>query len=329
MEDWCNSQIDLFVGICGDINFPVSMEKTEWATQMIIFLGILLNARTGRLLIPEEKRSKALAQLQAITEAKKVKVINLQRLTGLLNFLCKAIFPGRAFTRRMYAKYRLMKQHHHLRVDNELRGDCEVWIQFLTLQNAVSRPFVDLTDKLIADEFLFTTDASRNAKLGIGGYIALTELYTVSEFHRNFGSDNYTNRWFAAQWEPGFIDQSNASIEVCELMAVATAIALFAKYLRNRRVIVFCDNQAVMHMINKATSSCKKCMHLLRLITAVSLQYNVRIFSRYIDTKANILSDLLSRNKIARFRQIAPTPTAKFPERLPTTLWPIPDALWR
>lgn len=327
-EDWCNSQVSLFMGICNDINFPVSLEKTEWATQFIIFLGILLNSISGRLAVPQDKVNKAEGQLQRILESKKVKVIDLQRLTGLLNFLCKAIFPGRAFTRRMYAKYRRMPQHYHVRVDRELRMDVLVWQQFLNSQVSVTRPFIDLSETLIANQFLFTTDASRNARLGMGGFIALTEIFTKKEFSKEFPDQEYSNRWFAQNWEPTFIQTSGSSIEVCELMAIAMAISLFSKFLHDRRIVIFCDNQAVMHMVNNSSSSCKKCMYLLRVITGVSLQHNVRYFCRYIDTKANILSDLLSRNRIQRFLKLAPAQTSKVQENLPTNLWPTPLYLW-
>lgn len=313
---------------CQEINFPVSMEKTEWAVQIIIFLGILLNAVRLSLQVPDDKRNKAVAQLQQIIEAKKIKVRPLQQLTGLLNFICKAIFPGRAFTRRMYAKYRNLKQHHHIRVDRELRFDCLMWTEFLDNQQMVVHPFVDLAEQLVADEFLFMTDASRNPNLGFGGFIALTQIFGKSEFALRFKGEQYSNRWFHQNWEPHFIKGTNSSIEVCELFAAAIAITIFSKFLANRRVTIFCDNQAVMHMLNKATSSCKKCMFLLRVITGVSLRYNVRFFARFIDTKLNILSDLLSRNKIYRFKRLAPPNTADDPELLPTNLWPIPRYLW-
>lgn len=316
------------MSICDDINLPVSLEKTEWATQIIIFLGILLNALLATLSIPQDKVDKAFGALEKVLESKRVKVRELQQLTGLLNFLCKAIFPGRAFTRRMYAKYKAMKQHHHVHVDKELQFDCLVWQQFLNHQGRVSRPFLDMNCKLEADTFLFTTDASRNQRFGVGGFFALTQIWRETDFLIRFQHEQYVNRWFSAVWDPSFIAISNSSIEVCEMMALATAVVLFSKYLENRRVVIWCDNQAVMHMVNTATSSCKKCMYLLRIITATQLKYNVRYFSRYIDTKSNILSDLLSRNRANRFLKLAPYPTAWRSEQLPAILWPIPQYLW-
>ena len=78
----------------------------------------------------------------------------LQVLTGYLNFLTKAIFPGRTFTRRIYTKYANLKNarvgnklrpHHHVRLDSEFRFDCEIWRTFLLHHRnlAVCRPMVD------------------------------------------------------------------------------------------------------------------------------------------------------------------------------------------
>ena len=40
----CNDQIRLFLRICEEINFPVAMEKPEWASTRIVFLGLLIDA---------------------------------------------------------------------------------------------------------------------------------------------------------------------------------------------------------------------------------------------------------------------------------------------
>ena len=82
------------------------MEKTEWATneQMMVFLGILLNGKSLTLLIPIEKKRKALHLLDYAIDKKKVTIKFIQKLTGILNFLNEVVVPGRAFTRGMYQK---------------------------------------------------------------------------------------------------------------------------------------------------------------------------------------------------------------------------------
>ena len=61
----------------------------------------------------------------------------LQILSGYLNFLGHVIYTGQTFTRRIYTKFapltgkdrekRILKPFHHVRIDAELRFDCQVW----------------------------------------------------------------------------------------------------------------------------------------------------------------------------------------------------------
>ena len=103
---------------------------------------------------------------------------------------------------------------------------------------------------------------------------------------------------FFAKWEKNYIKNLNPSIEYLELLGVCTAILLWAKYVQNRRIVIFCDNQSVVSIINNSSSSCKNCMHLVRIITLTSLKFNVRFFARWVRGAENLRSDLLSRQKI-------------------------------
>ena len=58
----CNAMIQNFLFLCQQLNIPVVIEKTEWGSTLVTFLGILLNGRSLTLFIPLEKRTKALNQ---------------------------------------------------------------------------------------------------------------------------------------------------------------------------------------------------------------------------------------------------------------------------
>ena len=138
------------------------MEKTVWGTQILVFLGILINTITQTISIPIDKWDKALAMIHEIVAVKKVTMLQLQKVTGLLNFIAKALYPGRAFTCRLYAKFSdpKPKQHYHIKVDQEIKGDLLVWKNFLQLDEAVCHPFLDFMKEWLAQEIDFITDAS-------------------------------------------------------------------------------------------------------------------------------------------------------------------------
>ena len=100
----CNNQIKMFIKVCSQIKFPVSLEKTFWQTMLLVFLGLLLDTVNQIVCIPKEKVEKAVEMVDFFTDAntKKVTILQVQRLCGFLNFLSSAIIPGRAFTMRFY-----------------------------------------------------------------------------------------------------------------------------------------------------------------------------------------------------------------------------------
>ena len=169
-EVGCNWLVSQFLGLCEEIGCPVSLDKTEWAADQIIFLGILLDGRNHCLSIPDDKRLKAVNQLQWTLSRKTVTVRQIQCLAGFLNFLNKAIVPRRAFMRRMYAQYSLkdkknqtLRWYHHIRISEEFKCDCKMWLNFLNQHRmlALCRPFTDLNECSEACKDLgFYSDAS-------------------------------------------------------------------------------------------------------------------------------------------------------------------------
>ena len=149
----CDQQIREFLNLCAEIGFPVSMEKTFWGTQLLAFLGLLIDTARQMVCIPKEKVDRAYELILDILGSKKTTVYKLQRLTGFLNFLCRCVVPGRAFTRRLYTFYSsAMKPHHHVNVKKEMKDDLGVWMSFLENADIYCRPFIDFSVELQADD---------------------------------------------------------------------------------------------------------------------------------------------------------------------------------
>ena len=149
----CTKMVKIFLRLCQQIGCPISGEKTEWLTQVLIFLGILLNSRNLSLSVPIEKRVMAIQLLQETISRKKVKVQFVQKIMGTLNFLNHAIVPGRAFTRGMYERLtlkdkheKLLKNHHHVHLNQEFLMDCRMWLEFLMdIENECVAQHLDLS----------------------------------------------------------------------------------------------------------------------------------------------------------------------------------------
>lgn len=64
---------------------------------------------------------------------------HLQSLTGLLNFACSVIVPGRAFLRRLIdLTVGIQSPHHLIRLSKDVKEDLKVWLSFLSNFNGRS-----------------------------------------------------------------------------------------------------------------------------------------------------------------------------------------------
>ena len=242
----CDQQMKVFLDVCQKIKFPVALEKMFWGTTMLTFLGLLLDSERQLVCIPIEKICKANEIIDFFLDprVKKVTVLQIQQLCGYLNFP-SCVIPGCAFTIRLYSLVSgnsKLKQHHHVKIKEETRLDLLVWKKFLSSQRAFCIPFMETGD-VMASEINMYSDAS-----GKIGFEALCDC-----------------NWMKGMWEPSFLEQE-PSIEYLELFAVTAGILTWIRKFQNKRVILFCDNISVVHMMNGSASKCKNCMILIRLI---------------------------------------------------------------
>ena len=243
-KNHCDQQVMVFLKVC-------------WGSTCLTFLGMLLNTEDQSISIPFEKIQKALKWIEYFLNKinKKATVKEFQKLTGTLNFLCKGIVPGRAFTRRLYAGYSSkLLPDHHIRITAENRMDLQVWREFILSPHIFNRPFMDMA-KHNAEKLDIYSDASGGLNKGFGAYCR--------------------KNWIARKWDSKFMTIYKPSIQYLELYAVTVAVLLWIRNFSNRRIILFCDNESVCKMINNSTSGCKNCMVLIRFIIFESMIRNV------------------------------------------------------
>ena len=177
-----------------------------------------------------------------------------------------------------------LKHYHHVQLDHEFKEDCRVWMRFLTAtterKRAIAHLFIDLSRSSCDSEetLSFTSDATANKDLGFGSML--------------------DSSWLYGKWEPGFVNQYKPSIEFLELYALCMGVFVWSDRLKNRRIAMFCDNEAVVHMVNNTTSGCKYCMVLIRKLVLKCINNNMQIFMRHLKGIHNQYSDFLSRLKI-------------------------------
>ena len=231
----CDSQVRTFLTICSQINFPVSLEKTVWGTTLLTFLGVLIDTVNQLICIPVDKLERAMDMIKFFLNKKnaKVTVLQIQKLAGFLNFLCRCIIPGRAFVRRLYSLVQSegkLMQHHHIRITEEVRLDHQIWKRFLSQPQALCRPFLHALVRTARDIDMFS-DASGSINKGAGAYCG--------------------PEWTVCKWDKNWMITEQPSIEFLELYGVTTAVLLWIKNFKNSTLKLHCDNDSACKMIIK------------------------------------------------------------------------------
>jgi hypothetical protein len=108
------------------------------------------------------------------------------------------------------------------------------------------------------------------------------------------GGGFYQGNIFNIPWHtwPG---ASEKHINYKEVLALEPAATLWAPDWANKRVFVYSDNQAAVHIINKGTAKDSFVMDSLRRVFWLSAVWNFKLKALYYPGNQNILADAASR----------------------------------
>ena len=109
-------------------------------------------------------------------------------------------------------------------------------------------------------------------------------------------------------------------ITYLELIPIALAVFLWGNIMKNKKVLFFSDNEAVVCILNNKTSKSERVMSLPRRIVYWTLVSNILLKSKHLPSVDNSIADSLSRGQVKRFRQLAPM-AEEFPTAIPIEFW--------
>ncbi len=292
----CSTYLSNFMHLAALLHIPVKSSKTVHPATTVTLHGIEVDTVLWEARLPADKVQSALEAVEGLRRRKKVTLRELQSLIGLLSFCCKVVLPGRAFLRRLIdLTCGVTKPGHHIRISAEARKDLTAWSGFLQTCNGrvlfLSRSWTS------SEHIKLYTDAS-----GLGFAAILGD------------------QWFQGGWPVTWRD---VNIAAKELLPIVIAVRLWSGSLCNKKLLMLCDNIAVVYVINTQTSKDKRLMSLLRSLIVTCMQSNIMIRAKHIPGLVNVAADALSRfhNQVAfiSMPSLRSTPTA-----IPDSLLPWP-----
>ena len=232
---------------------PMVAAKTLGPSQVLEFMGIVLDSQRMEARLPDDKLARIRQLLDAFTGRHSARLVDRQSLIGTLQFACKVKVPGRTFLQCMINLTRgVSNRFHYIRLNKELSHNIKLWKAFLTHWNGRSF-FLDTAFTSTPDLELYTDAASM---VGFGGY--------------------FNSKWFQGRWPPHLLidERTGISIEWQELFPIVIACALWYPQFAGKCLQFWCDNESVVTIINSGHSKVPRIMDLVRFLVLISMKHN-------------------------------------------------------
>ena len=264
------------------LRVPTVASKTLGPSQVLEFMGIVLDSNRMEARLPDDKLTRTRQLLDSFANRGSSRLVELQSLMGTLQFACKVVVPGRTFLQRMINLTRgASSRFYHIRLNKEFFWDITMWKGFLAKWNGCS---------FFLDSFVTSSPD--------------LELYTDAASTIGF----VNGKWFQGRWPPHLlIDKCKGiSIEWQELFPIVLACALWYPHFSGKCLQFWCDNESVVAIINSGHSKAPRIMDLVRFLVLISMKHNFLVWTRHVPGASNEIADALSRFQVSCFRELAP-----------------------
>ena len=238
-EEICRKQLELFLMLCSYLGIPMAPEKTVGPSNTIAFAGIELDFILMEARFPQEKIDKCQKLISTFLQRRKVTLKEIQSLTGLLNFACAVVVPIRAFLCRLIdLTLGIRRPRFLIRISQAVKEDLRVWQQFLAGFNGRT---------------IFLSEVWYNSNQ--------LELFTDASGAIGFGAI-FGAHWCYREWP---ISWRHRNIAILEFYPIVLSLHLWGSEMRNRRILFFTDNEALVHVINKQSCWDKELMFFVHI----------------------------------------------------------------
>ena len=258
-----------FSRTCEAIGFTIEHKKDKDGT-LVDFLGLEIDTMAMEARLPPDKHRRALQIVNETLEKDSIPFYTLEKLLGFLSFCCAVLPLGRPFLRQIFNLLN-RKTHHlaHVRISSAARRDLCWWKILLNQWHGIS--VIRSPSRPVLKVY---TDAS--GKKGIGG------IWNDQAFSVHI---NRRHRTKHINWK--------------EMFAIYFAITLWAKDWIGCRVILMCDNSAVVDAINKRSIR-GETIAILQLILLVAAIQDIELHAEWLPSEDNAIADALSRHQYER-----------------------------
>lgn len=277
------NQFDKAFGWFEKLGIPTQPNKCNKPNTLQKILGWLYDTCAQTVSIPPNKVEAYIAILRRVIRNKLSDKKQLEQIVGFLTWASVAVFPGKAFVRRLeHALYLELKDYKtKIHLTEFVLEDMRWWVHALQHMNGIPLQWIVSNNEKFDIEVW--TDAA--TKSGLGGCSSDKRAFQI----RN--SDTFSN--FVSTRRKG------VDIHFLELLAMLVAAKLWAPFWKHKNVRFYCDNPgAAASLIHKRAPLHRQDMNwMVREFSKLAVIHQFRFWIVHVDGSENEIADGLSRFK--------------------------------
>ena len=257
---------DSMCNLLQDLHIPVSPKKLTPPTTRIICLGIEIDSVKASMSIPKDKLQAILLACEKFIKLTHFTKKQLQSLLGSLMFVHKVVHAARYFVNRLL---------------DTLRG--------------ITKQKTPMSDPIRQDINWFLTFVKRFN--GTATYIH-TNLYSRDVIELDACLTGLGGRFNQCVYTYQFKDNEIPSMfTIChlEMWNVLLELRLWGQMWKNKQIVIKCDNEAVVSVVNTGVTKDNGLGAIVRNIWLETALRDIKLKLIHVKGKNNQCADLLSR----------------------------------
>ena len=245
------------------------------------YLGVLFDTELMTMSIPGDKLEEVRCELDIWTRRKTVSKRTLQKLLGKLFWIARCVKYSRGFMGRLLARLRELHNepdHKTYPLTADCKQDIQWWARYVRRFNGTELLYPEEPLNLTLDDMLST-----NSVVYCGDAQPL-------------GGGAFCGHEYWAQAFPTWLREERIPIHVKEFQVLIASTALWGGNWKGKLVYMFCDNMAVVRVLDKERPKDPELSRLLREFLYLVCTRGFTPVFRHVGSKVNHIADFLSRN---------------------------------
>ena len=278
--DRANAAYDALAVLLDDLGLKESKSKAHPPSTCMPYLGVEFDTLEMVMRVPAEKVAQLQDELGSWSRKTTITKKNLQQLLGRLFWVARCIRFSRGFMSRLLQQLKLMHSlpdNKKTPLSEDCRQDISWWNRYLRKFNGT--------------ELIYPTDP---LDLSLDQLLDTVTMVNCGDAHPMGGGSYFGMEYWSREF-PRWLQDPSILIHLKEFYVILVSAWLWGDKWRGNLVYIYCDNTAVVEVLDKERPKDPGMQELLREFLFIVCSRGFTPVFRKIGTKSNSTADFISR----------------------------------